>query len=63
MITKVKKENDGSIIFDNKSKIFKVDINPDYLFNDGGRSHYFKGKTGDCVVRAITISLSYNSLF
>lgn len=28
-----------------------------FNFNDGGRSKYFKGKCGDCVVRAIAISL------
>lgn len=26
-----------------------------YTYNDGGRSRYFKGKAGDCVVRAIAI--------
>ena len=28
-----------------------------YFKNDGGRSKYYKGKTGDCVVRAIAIAL------
>ena len=27
-----------------------------HVFNDGGRSNYFKGKTGDCVTRAISIA-------
>tara|TARA_R110000782_G_scaffold269687_1_gene368278 strand:+ start:1874 stop:2344 length:471 start_codon:yes stop_codon:yes gene_type:complete len=27
-----------------------------YKFNDGGRSKYFKGETGDCVTRAISIA-------
>ena len=26
-----------------------------YQYNDGGRSKYFKGKAGDCVVRAVAI--------
>lgn len=26
-----------------------------FQFNDGGRSRYFKGTTGDCVVRALAI--------
>lgn len=40
-----------------------------YTFNDGGRSGHFKGKTGDCVTRAIAIATKlpyidvYNSLF
>ena len=25
----------------------------EFIYNDGGRSKYFKGRTGDCVVRAI----------
>ena len=25
----------------------------EFIYNDGGRSNYFKGATGDCVVRAI----------
>lgn len=29
-----------------------------YLYNDGGRSKYFKGNAGDCVVRAIAIATS-----
>ena len=24
-----------------------------FIYNDGGRSKYFKGEAGDCVVRAI----------
>ena len=28
----------------------------DYRYHDGGRSMYFKGNAGDCVVRAISIS-------
>lgn len=29
----------------------------EYIYNDGGRSKYFKGKdTGDCVVRSIAIA-------
>ena len=27
-----------------------------YQYDDGGRSKYFKGETGDCVVRAIAIA-------
>lgn len=27
-----------------------------FQFNDGGRSNYFKGNTGDCVTRAIAIA-------
>ena len=27
-----------------------------YKYNDGGRSKYFKGRCGDCVVRAISIA-------
>ena len=27
-----------------------------FKFNDGGRSKYFKGETGDCVTRAIAIA-------
>ena len=25
-----------------------------FIYSDGGRSNYFKGEAGDCVVRAIT---------
>ena len=25
----------------------------EFIYNDGGRSQYFKGTTGDCVIRAI----------
>lgn len=28
----------------------------DWVFDDGGRSRYFKGTTGDCVCRAIAIA-------
>lgn len=28
----------------------------DWVYDDGGRSKYFKGETGDCVVRAIAIA-------
>ena len=28
----------------------------EFNFNDGGRSNYFKGRTGDCVTRAIAIA-------
>ena len=40
-----------------------------YTFNDGGRSEHYKGLTGDCVTRAITIATKlpydvvYNALF
>lgn len=27
-----------------------------FVYNDGGRSKYFKGHTGDCVIRAIAIA-------
>lgn len=29
-----------------------------YIQDDGGRSKYFKGKTGDCVIRACAIALN-----
>jgi hypothetical protein len=28
----------------------------EYIYDDGGRSLYFKGKTGDCVCRSIAIA-------
>ena len=28
----------------------------EYIYNDGGRSKYFKGKANDCVCRAISIA-------
>lgn len=28
----------------------------EFSYNDGGRAKYFKGKTGDCVTRAIAIA-------
>lgn len=28
----------------------------DFVYNDGGRSKYFKGSTGDCVTRAVSIA-------
>lgn len=40
----------------------------EYIYNDGGRSKYFKGKAEDCVCRAISIASNrdykevYNSL-
>ena len=40
-----------------------------YTFNDGGRSEHYKGRTGDCVTRAIAIAtrmpydVVYNALF
>ena len=43
--------------------------NMKYTFNDGGRSEHYKGLTGDCVTRAITIATKlpydvvYNALF
>jgi hypothetical protein len=33
-------------------------LNTKYIFNDGGRSAYFKGTAGDCATRAMAISLS-----
>jgi len=27
-----------------------------FIYSDGGRSNYFKGEAGDCVVRAISIA-------
>jgi len=27
-----------------------------FTYSDGGRSNYFKGEAGDCVVRAIAIA-------
>ena len=41
----------------------------DFRFHDGGRSNYFKGEAGDCVVRAIAIATNtdykvvYDELF
>ena len=37
----------------------------DFCENDGGRSKYFKGSAGDCVVRAISIAskLNYKSIY
>lgn len=29
-----------------------------FIYNDGGRSRYFKGDAGDCVTRAIAIALN-----
>tara|TARA_R100000656_G_scaffold104999_1_gene77166 strand:- start:691 stop:1347 length:657 start_codon:yes stop_codon:yes gene_type:complete len=54
-------KNDGSFLFlDNE--LFSVDLSPEFIYNDGGRSYWFKGRTGDCVTRAITISLEKNAL-
>ena len=39
------------------SKVFIIMNVLNYIYDDGGRSRYFKGKNvGDCVVRAITIA-------
>lgn len=37
----------------------------DFKYDDGGRSKYFKGSTGDCVVRAIAIAakLDYKEVY
>ena len=37
----------------------------EFKFNDGGRSKYFKGFTGDCVTRAIAIAtgLDYKKVY
>ena len=37
----------------------------EFKFNDGGRSNYFKGFTGDCVTRAIAIAtgLDYKKVY
>jgi hypothetical protein len=37
----------------------------EFKFNDGGRSQYFKGTTGDCVTRAIAIAtgLDYKKVY
>ena len=32
----------------------------DFQYNDGGRSKYFKGTSGDCVVRAISIASGFD---
>ncbi len=39
-------------------------MNP-YVYDDGGRSRYFKGEAGDCVVRAISIAaqLDYKQVY
>ena len=34
----------------------------EFNFNDGGRSKYFKGQTGDCVTRAIAIATGVDYL-
>lgn len=34
----------------------------EFNFNDGGRSKYFKGRTGDCVTRAIAIATGVDYL-
>lgn len=34
-----------------------------FKFNDGGRANYYKGRTGDCVVRAISIALDLDYKF
>jgi hypothetical protein len=34
--------------------------NPNWRYSDGGRDKYFKGLTGDCVIRAISIVGGYN---
>ena len=34
----------------------------EFNFNDGGRSKYFKGETGDCVTRAIAIATGVDYL-
>jgi len=31
-----------------------------FIETDGGRSHYFKGKAGDCAARAMAIALQLN---
>ena len=42
----------------------KNDIQIPYVYNDGGRSNYFKGSfVGDCVPRAITIATGLNYKF
>ena len=35
----------------------ELNLDSDYNYNDGGRSQYFKGKTGDCATRAMAIAL------
>lgn len=42
-----------------------MDIVKTFAFNDGGRDHYFKGTTGDCVTRAISIAsgLDYKKVY
>lgn len=37
----------------------------DFIFNDGGRSNYFKGTGGDCVARSIAIAanLDYKEVY
>lgn len=32
----------------------------DFVYNDGGRSKYFKGNAGDCVTRAIAIATGFD---
>ena len=39
-----------------KKKVRVNNMELEFTFNDGGRSKYFKGQTGDCVVRAIAIA-------
>jgi len=40
--------------FQNSHLVDKEDL--EFSYNDGGRSNYFKGDAGDCVVRAIAIA-------
>ena len=40
--------------FQNSHLVDKEDL--EFSYNDGGRSKYFKGEAGDCVVRAIAIA-------
>jgi hypothetical protein len=37
----------------------------EWIYNDGGRSKYFKGDTGDCVTRAVAIAtgLDYKKVY
>jgi len=53
---------DGTKLFE---ATFSFEYTPRWVYDDGGRSKYFKGRAGDCVVRAITIAtgLDYKEVY
>ena len=52
-------EGEKALLLGKKERIME------FKFNDGGRSKYFKGFTGDCVTRAIAIAtgLDYKKVY